>query len=416
MRVHAEAAPAFRAARRLCAILAVFSIAALAGCVTKQAAPIPVVPVPPPPPVAPHQLSAEQPDFLRLPNMAKDRTPLRVGVILPLSNSSASTRALANALLKAAELALYDSGNRDIVLMTADDSANPAEAGAAAGKLLGQGAEIIIGPLFAASVSAVAPLARDRGVPVLAFSTDRTVGGDGVYLLSFQPQNEVKRVIAYAIAQNHKNFAALIPNTTYGQVSEQAFREAVTADGGTVSAVEHFNPSAGAVMDQTAAISKANADAIFIAQGGVMLRSIAPTLAYSGVDTAKVKLLGTGLWDDPSITKEPALSGGWFAAPAPDANDTFATKYRETFGGTPPQLAALAYDAVSLIALLAPGQPYHRFTAAALTDPNGFAGVDGIFRFNVDGSVDRGLAVLGVHPGGFTVIDPAPPTFQAHGS
>jgi len=415
MSMSAAAAPIGRSARHLCAIVAVLSIAALGGCVTP--APVkPPAPPPPPAPVAPHQLSADQPEFLRLPNMTAGKTPLRVGVILPFSNASSGTRALANAMLKAAELALYDSGNKEIVLITADDSANPSEAATAANKLLAQGAEVIVGPLFAGSVKAVTPLARDRGVPVLAFSTDRTVAGDGIYLLSFQPQNEVQRVVAYAASQGHKNFAALIPSTGYGEVAEQAFREAVTAGGGTVSGVEHFSPSAGAVMDQTTAIAKANADAIFIAQGGVMLRSIAPTLTYNGVDTAKVKLLGTGLWDDTSISREPALNGGWFAAPAPDSDSGFVSKYRATFGSTPPTLASLAYDAISLVALLGSGQAYHRFTPNALTDPNGFAGVNGIFRFNANGAIDRGLAVLSVRPGGFDVVSPAPTTFQAKGS
>lgn len=401
---------------RLCATVAALSIALLAGCQTPE--PIrPVTPIPPPPPApsAPHQLSADSPSFLRLPNMAEGRTPLRVGVILPFSNASAGTRALAGAMLKAAQLALYDSGNRDMVLMTADDSASrPSEAASAAEKLLSQGAEIIIGPLFAASVTAVAPIARDRGVPVLAFSTDRSVAGHGVYLLSFQPQNEVVRVVTYALGQGHKNFAALVPSTSYGQVTERAFREVVKDGGGTVTAVEHFAPGAAAATSQAGAIARTGADAVFIPQGGALLRTIAPVL--SGSDAAKVKLLGTGLWDDPAIAREPALRDGWFAAPAPELAGEFVGKYRSAFGSAPPALAALAYDAVSLIALLGSGTPYHRFTEAGLTDANGFSGVDGIFRFNADGSIERGLSVLAVGPGGFSVISPAPATFQAKGS
>jgi branched-chain amino acid transport system substrate-binding protein len=403
----------------LCAILGALSIAGLSGCQIPPSPQPPVAAIPPPPPPksAPHQLLADEPQFLRLANMEKAKTPLRVGVILPLTSPSAGTRALAGAMLKAAELALYDSGSHDIVLMTADDSAaKPQEAAAAAERLLGQGAEIIIGPLFAASVTAVAPVARDRGVPVLAFSTDRSVAGDGIYLLSFQPQSEVKRVISYAISQGHKNFAALVPSTSYGQVAEQAFRLEVKEGGGTVAGVEHFSPGAGAVMNQTSAIAKMNADAVFIPQGGTLLRAIAPTLAFNGVDSAKVKLLGTGLWDDPAIGREAALRDGWFAAPAPDADRSFVSKYRAAFGAAPPQLAALAYDAVSLIALLGGGTPYHRFTAQALTDPNGFSGVDGIFRFNADGSSERGLPVLAVRPGGFDTVSPAPATFQGKGS
>lgn len=403
--------------RRLCTILAAVSIAALSGCVTPPP-PLPPKPVAPPPVVekaAPHQLSQDESYYLRLPNMAKDKTPLRVGIILPTANSSPATRALANAMMKAAELALYDSGSREIVLMAADDSAKPEEAANAARKLLGQGAEVIIGPLFAGSVTAVAPIARDRGVPVIAFSTDRSVAGNGVYLLSFQPETEVHRVVAYAASQGRKNFAALVPTTAYGKVSETAFREAVKDNGGTIAVIEHFSSTSN-LSEQTAAISKSAPDAVFIPQGGAPLRTIASTLKASGLDTANIKLLGTGLWDDPATGREDALRDGWFAAPAPNADRSFVSKYREAFGSSPPQLAALAYDAVSLAALIGEGPAYHRFTQANLTDPNGFTGVDGIFRFRENGSIERGLSVLAVRPGGFEVVSPAPGTFEHKGS
>jgi len=183
--------------------------------------------------------------------------------------------------------------------------------------------------------------------------------------------------------------------------------------GATNVDVEHFTPNSSAVMAPAAAVAKSNADAILIAQGGGVLRAIAPSLAFNGLDTTKVKLLGTGLWDDPAITKEQSLEGGWFAAPEPDADGAFTDKYKSIYGAAPPQLASLAYDAISLVALLAKGQPYHRFTPAALMDPNGFAGVDGIFRFNTDGTSERGLAILEVEADGFHVVNPAPKTFQA---
>jgi len=398
--------------RRLCATTACLAIAA---CTTSQSPPLkPSIPEPPP---APHQLATEQPEFLRLPNAAPQKTPVRVGVLLPFGDNAANVRALSQAMMNAAELALYDSGNRDIVLMTAEDAGTPADTAAAAQKLLDEGAEIIVGPIFAASVGAVAPLARDRGVPVIAFSTDRTVGGSGIYLLSFQPQGEVQRVLAYAASQGRKKFCAMIPQTPYGEVVEQSFRAAAPAAGGTVVDVEHFNPGAGALTDPAAVIAKADCDSILVPQGGSLLRGLAQTFAYSSIDTtAKVKLLGTGLWLDPATVKEPLLAGGWFAAPQPSTDDAFNAKYRQTFGADPPQLASLAYDAVSLVALLAGGTPYHRFTLRSITDPNGFAGVNGIFRFKPDGSIDRGLAVLAVDPGGFTVASPAPTTFQPSGS
>lgn len=395
---------------RLCAILAAAAIAGLSAC-TPPPPPPPKVVVPPPP-VAANPLDRDLPTYLRLPNTPPGTTPIRVGIMLPFSSPAAGTRALAEAMLKSAELALFDSGNRDILLIPADEGASPAAAGAAATKLLGQGAEIILGPLFGPSVSAVAPVARDRGIPVLAFSTERSVAGNGVYLLSFLPQNEVKRVVSYAASQGHRNFAAMVPQTPYGDLVSGIFTDAVKSAGGTIVDTERFTPTTNTVMAPAAAIAKSNADAVLIAQGGPVLRAIAPSLAFNGFDPAKVKLLGTGLWDDPGIAREQALDGGWFAAPEPNTDSAFNDKYRAVYGAAPPQLASLSYDAVSLVALLAKGEPYHRFTGAALMDPNGFSGVDGIFRFNADGTSERGLAVLEVEQDGFHVVSPAPKTFQ----
>lgn len=395
----------FRFVPRLCATVGVLAIALLSGCTTTAPRTAGYDDDPP----APHQLLADQPGFLRLPNLPQGTTPVRVGVILPFSDASASTRALAGGMMKAAQLALFDAGQKNIVLMSADESTGAAKA---AEKLLSQGAEVIIGPLFAASAKAVAPLTRDRGVPVLSFSTDRSVGGKGIYLLSFQPQSEVERVVGYAAAKGKKRFAALIPDTPYGTVAEQSFRAAVAAHGGQISVLEHYNASAGAVSGPAATVAKSGADAIFIPQGGSLLRAMIPVLAYNGVDKTKVRYLGTGVWDDTSNTKENLLAGGWFAAPQPNADDAFMARYKKAYGHTAPALAPLAYDAISLVTLLSQGKPYHRFTRHYLTDPNGFAGTGGIFRFRPDGSIERGLAVLAVAPTGFTVVSPAPTTFQ----
>ena len=400
---------------RFCAIAALVAIAA---CTPKPLGPAPVTQAPAvKEPVAANPLDRDLPGYLRLPGMAPDVTPVRVGIILPFTSSSAPTRALAASMLKAAQLALFNSGNNKILLITADEGNGGAGAAAAAEQLLSQGAEVIVGPLFGPSVSAVAPIARDRAVPVLAFSTEKTVAGNGAYLLSFLPQNEVSRVISYAAANGHRQFAALAPQTAYGDVAKDAFTEAVAAARGKVVDVERFAPNAGAVAEPASAVAKSGADAILIAQGGVILRAIAPTLSLDGVARDKVKLLGTGLWnDDAALTREASLQGSWYAAPAPNADTEFVNKYRTAFGAAPASLASLAYDAVSLVALLSSGTPYHRFTRGALMDPNGFAGVNGIFRFKADGTSERGLAVLEVTPAGPSVVSPAPTTFLGKNS
>lgn len=366
--------------------------------------------------LATHPLTHDQNSFVRLSNIAPGRIPVRIGVLLPFSSSSASTSALAASLMKSAELALFDANNRDLMLIPADDGAARATAASAARTLLAEGAEVIIGPLFAQSVEAVAPIARDRAVPLISFSTDRAVAGDGVFLLSFQPENEVRRIILYAAGRGHSRFGALIPNTAYGTRVAEAFRDAVKAAGGQVVGEQTFVP-AGAVVAPAQEVAQSKPDALVIAQGGMVLGEIASTLASIGAGSPQVQYLGTGLWDDSATARDPGLAGSWFAAPDPNAERAFEARYRAVYATSPPALASLAYDAVSLVAALSSGTPYHRFTLQALTDPNGFSGADGIFRFAPDGTSERGLAVLSIQPGGgVSVVSPSPRTFQTSGS
>ncbi|HXC57543.1 MAG TPA: penicillin-binding protein activator [Rhizomicrobium sp.] len=402
-------------ALRLSAIAGLTAIA-LGGCVTKPITSVTVAPMVDMGTAPGNPLTENKPSFFTLPNMAADHTPVRVGVILPFASGTPAVKALSAAMMKAAEMAVYDSGNKDILLMTADEGTTPESAAGAAVRLLDQGAEIIVGPLYAPSVRAIRHEARDRGVPVLAFSTDRSVAGDGVYLMGFLPQNDTDRVVAYALAQGHHKFAALVPSTPYGDVTLDAMKAVVTDGKGELGDVQHFSATVDGVLAPAATIARTDADAVFIPQGGPVLRAAAPVLGTSGFDPTKVKLLGTGVWNDPANAAEPMLNGAWFAAPDPKDEIAFNAKYREMFGSTPPPLAALSYDAMSLIAVLAKGEPYKRFTRAALADPNGFAGADGLFRFAPDGTAERGLAVLSVAPDGFHVVDPAPTTFVKPGS
>jgi ABC-type branched-subunit amino acid transport system substrate-binding protein len=356
----------------------------------------------------------DQPNYFRLRNTPQGTTPVRVALLLPLSNPTAETRQVAEALQRAAELALFDARNNNVILMPRDDGGSPERAAAAAQRAIEEGAEIILGPLFAQSTAAVAPIARRANVPVISFSTDREVAGNGVYLLSFQPETEVQRIISYAARSGHSNFAALVPQTPYGQRVNVAFRDAVNRFAARITSVQNFAPRADAVAEPARQAMAGRPDAILIGEGGTLLRAASSALPLNGADQM-VKLLGTGLWNDAALLREPILVGGWFAAPAPEGWTRFLARYRGIYNGTPPRIATLGYDAMSLVSLLSRGQPYRRFTQAALTDPNGFSGIDGIFRFRPDGSADRGLAVLQVGENGFTTVDPAPRSFQGAG-
>ena len=279
---------------------------------------------------------------------------------------------------------------------------------------IAEGAEIIIGPLFAQSVRAVGAVARQRGIPVIAFSTDASVASNGVYLLSFLPESDVRRIIDYAAVNGKRSFAALMPDNAYGAVVEAAFQQDVARRGGRVVALEKYPLDPGKLAEPIHRVAQAanRADSIFIPDGADAVPQVVSRLAADHVNLRRVLLLGTGLWDDPRIFSTPLLRGGVYAAPETTGFRNFSVRYRARFGRDPVRTATLSYDAVALVAALVKTQGPLRFSEQVLTNASGFAGIDGIFRFRPNGTNERGLAVLRVEPSGPQVVSPAPRAFQ----
>jgi len=117
---------------------------------------------------------------------------VRVGLVLPLS-ASGNAGLAGQSMRNAAELALAEFNNPNIQLLVKDDAGTAQGAQQAAQQALDEGAEIIIGPLFAHSVSQVGQVARARGVPVIAFSTDSNVAGRGVYPVLLRTEADYRR-------------------------------------------------------------------------------------------------------------------------------------------------------------------------------------------------------------------------------
>ncbi len=341
---------------------------------------------------------------------------IRVALILPLS-AAGNAGIAGQAMRNAAEMALAEFNSPNIQLLVKDDGGSADGARLAAEQSLNEGCEIILGPLFAQSVGIVGQVARSRNIPVIAFSTDANVASRGVYLLSFLPESDVARIVQYAASTGKRSYAALIPDNAYGTVVEAAFKQDVARRGGQLVALEHYpHDKAGmAVPIRTVAQAAVRADAIFIPDGGDAVPDVVQGLVAGGVNTKRIQLLGTGLWDDPRIFSTPALDGGWYAAPDGAGYRNFAARYAARFKQQPVRTATLAYDAVALIAALAKTQGAQRFSAEVLTNPSGFSGIDGLFRFRADGTSERGLAVLRVTPSGAQTLSPAPRSFGASG-
>ena len=341
---------------------------------------------------------------------------VKVALLLPLT-APGNTAKIATALKQAGELALFDFDNPNVALVSKDTRGTPEGARAAAQAAVQEGAELIIGPLFSKSVAAVAPVARQAGIPVVAFSSDQKVAGNGVYLLSFLAGRDVPRVVSFAMGRGKSRFAGLIPKSAYGDIVEAAFRRAVSAQGGQLVALERFPLDANGMLEPAKRIAEiANAggqlDAIFLPAGPDSLPTIAAFMPYTAIDTSVITMLGTGLWDYANIGREKPLHGGWFPAPDPKGWRSFTQRYVKTYEKTPPRLASLAYDAVSLAVSLSNQPQGQRYRADQLTRSSGFAGVDGLFRLRPDGTSDRGLAILEVQKFGPQLIEPAPNSFS----
>lgn len=338
---------------------------------------------------------------------------VRVGLILPLSGSG-NAGPVAQSMRNAAELALSEFQAPNIQLLIKDDGGTSSGAQTAAQQALDEGAEIILGPLFAPTVAPAGQLARQRNVPLIAFSTDSSVATRGVYLLSFLPETDVNRVIDYAASRGRQSFAALIPDNAYGNVVDAAFQQAVARNRGRVVTIERFSGDAAQIDEAVRRVARGlpQADALFIPADAELAPRVGQALATAGVDLRRLQLLGTGLWDDQRIFTTSALQGGWFPAPESAGFRGFSNRYRQKFGQEPLRAATLAYDAVSLIAALVKTQGPARFSEQVLTSPSGFSGIDGIFRFRQDGTNERGLAVMRVSPSGSQVVNPAPKAFR----
>jgi ABC-type branched-subunit amino acid transport system substrate-binding protein len=397
-----------RLTRRRTTLGLVAAALTLAGCTSGSFDRLGASEQPPPPPSPEPQPGAPPPGGTTI-----GTGQIHVALILPLS-AQGNAGVAATSMKNAAELALAEFKDPNIQLLVKDDGGTPQGAQAAAQQALAEGAEIIIGPLFAQSVNAVGQVARQRNIPVIAFSTDASVATRGVYLLSFLPETDVRRIVDYAVSRGKRSFAALMPDNAYGSVVEAAFQQEVSRRGGRVVVLEKYPLDPGRMSESIRRVAQAasGADSIFIPDGADAVPQVVQGLAAAGVNLKRVQLLGTGLWDDPRIFSTAQLDGGWYAAPEQAGFRNFAQRYRARYGSEPVRTATLSYDAVALVAALVKTQGPQRFSEQVLTNSSGFAGIDGVFRFRADGTNERGLAVLRVAPGGGQVVSPAPKSFQ----
>jgi ABC-type branched-subunit amino acid transport system substrate-binding protein len=349
------------------------------------------------------------------PAAAATGEPRRIGVLVPLTGRAGD---VGRDLARATEMALLERGDDDVELIPRDTESTAEGAILAARELVEvHDVDVILGPLFGSHAERVAAIARPRDVVVLAFSNQSEIAGAGLFVLGYRPEEQVERVVGYAVDRGLARIAALAPDDAYGRRAVASLESAVTgALGADLVGTEFYGSDAidaGGRIDALRGTADGDAlpsfDALLIADGGQRLRQVAQLLPRHGVEPVDVRMLGTRLWADaPEVLREPALRGGWYAGVPERTLGDFTSRFRDLFGRAPHPLAILAYDGL-LVAEDAAEEP--ATAIQRITEARGYQGEAGIFRLLPDGRTEHALAIFELTAGGPVVIDPAPLRF-----
>ncbi len=334
----------------------------------------------------------------------------KVAILLPLSGQHV---AVGKSMLDAAQLALFDINDDGFELLPFDTKGTTTGASQAVSQAAAQGAKLILGPLLANNVEAAGISARQHNLQIVGFTTDSTKVGNNVMTLGILPYDQGKRMAQYARQSGLNRVVIINPNNQYANAVISAFEQTARTEGLRITNKINFQtPAMANQIAGTLSAKRGQFDAIFMPVGNPQLHTLTSALTDNGLGANMITWLGAGLWDDRSIQSNQLMQGALYAAPALQQRTNFERQYRSVYGQNPKRLASLAYDATALsIVLLRQNNQF--IGRNALMNPNGFAGIDGIFRFQSNGLAERGLAVHKITGAGRTaIIDQAPTSFQ----
>ncbi|WP_225899597.1 penicillin-binding protein activator [Croceicoccus gelatinilyticus] len=369
-----------------------FTAMMLAGC----AGVIPDSAGPPPPPTEEGPTAGQLPD--------QNETRHRVALLVPQSGSNAG---VGQSLANATTMALLDTNTANIRITTYDTATG---ARAAAQRAIADGNRLILGPLLSDNVEAVKSVAAPARVPIISFSNNKEIAGDGVYVMGQVPSQSLERSMKYAVGQGMQTFGAIVPSGEYGRSASDAILETARDTGARVLAIETYDRDTTSLAHAIKRLAvKGDYQAVVIADGSRMAVRAGPMIR----DAEKAaKIIGTELWSgEEQIPQSAALRGAWFSAISDGRFKRYSDSYRSRFGNAPYRISTLGYDAVLLtINIARDWEVGSRFPTKGLSADDGFIGLDGAFRFD-GGVIERAFEVREVTAGGVKVVAPAPAKF-----
>ena len=347
---------------------------------------------------------------------------VQVAILLPIGAEDARVRELAASAEQAARMAMEDLvGSVDMEMRVYDTAGLDLQASEMALLAVGEGAQVIVGPLFAGAANAVGLAVASTGISVLSLSNNVDIAGGNVYVLGHTFQNTADRLVAYARAQGKRHALIVHANNVSGQAGRESIEQALRGQGSVAAGIENYEFTQQGVVEAMARVAERNemigADIVFLTadyDGGLPL--IAQLLPEAGVDPEIVQYVGLSQWDIlPSAFHLPGIQGGWFAMPSPIRAEQFRARFKSVYGRAPHPLATIAYDGVAAVGASVATGNRNALNKKGLTLTSGFQGAAGIFRLRRDGTIERGLAVATIVGKQVFVLEVAPRAFSSFG-
>ncbi len=287
---------------------------------------------------------------------------------------------------------LAQATNAKSSLVVYDTGGTPEGAAAAARLALKKRAGVIFGPLMAVEVPGVVA-AVGGTVPVISFSNDANLRESGAFLLGITARQSVSAILQYASDRGIRRVAVGGENQGWGAQVRAAAEVEGAALGLTVSPLPAGDLFT--VPSNVAGSADGLPDAVLMPDIAG-LAQLAPQLAANGIQP----LAALPELDLPGEMFR-QLEGTWLAAPDPAGFANFARQFEQRMGTRPGIIAALAFDASSILNQMRQSGGLDR---SAVLATNGFSGVCGQVRFREDGSAARNLTILELAAGGIRKI------------
>ncbi|UIP05804.1 penicillin-binding protein activator [Erythrobacter sp. SDW2] len=330
----------------------------------------------------------------------------RVALLVPLTGENGR---VGQSIANATTMALLDTSAGNLRITTYDTAT---DARAAAKQAIADGNKLILGPLLAENVALVLAEARPARVPIISYSNDESVASPDAFVMGHLPGQSIQRSVSYAKSQGAANVAAIVPDGEYGRRAERALTDALRENGLALVGIERFDRGNTSIVSASERLrQRGGFDTVLIADGSRLFIQSANVLRPSGRGTTQ--LIGTELLSgESSITQAASMRGAWFSAVSDSRFKRFADSYNTRFGSQPFRIATLGYDSVLLALRVARDWKVGTsFPTGKLYADDGFLGLDGAFRFNANGVVERAMEVREVRAGEVVVVDQAPAKF-----